>query len=62
VPVAALGKETIKNTWPHPVSTYCSDMSLKMADSFNAALKGETPVNKALKDLRDELQNSVDQG
>ena len=37
-------------------------MSLKMADSFNAALKGETPVNKALKDLRDELQNSVDQG
>lgn len=62
VPVAALGKESIKNTRPRPVSPYYSDMSLKMADSFNAALKGETPVNKALKDLQKELQNVVDQG
>lgn len=62
VPVAALGKESLENTRPRPVSPYYSDMSLKMADKFNAALKGEVPVGQALSDLQSELQNIVDQG
>jgi multiple sugar transport system substrate-binding protein len=62
VPVAALGRESLENSRPRPVSPYYSDMSLVMADTFNAALKGEVPVDAALKDLQAELQNIADQG
>jgi hypothetical protein len=37
-------------------------MSLAMAEQFNAALKGEVPVEQALENLQGELQNIVDQG
>jgi hypothetical protein len=33
-----------------------------MAEQFNAALKGEVPVEQALDSLQEELQNIVDQG
>ncbi|HET7479537.1 MAG TPA: extracellular solute-binding protein [Rubrobacteraceae bacterium] len=62
VPVAARGKEALQSTRPRPISPYYSDMSLKMADSFNAALKGEVPVASALAKLQRDLQNIVDQG
>lgn len=62
VPVAALGRESLENTRPRPVSPYYSDMSLAMADNFNSALKGEVPVERALAELQTELQNIVDQG
>jgi multiple sugar transport system substrate-binding protein len=61
VPVAALGKESLRNTRPRPVSPYYSDMSLAMAEQFNAALKGSVPVGRALQDLQSELQGIVDQ-
>jgi multiple sugar transport system substrate-binding protein len=61
VPVAALGKESLENTRPRPVSPYYSDMSLAMAEQFNAALKGSVPVGQALSDLQSELQSIVDQ-
>jgi multiple sugar transport system substrate-binding protein len=61
VPVAALGKEALQNTRPRPVSPYYSDMSLAMAEQFNAALKGSVPVGRALRDLQAELQGIVDQ-
>ena len=61
VPVAALGKESLRNTRPRPVSPYYSDMSLAMAEQFNAALKGSVPVDRALGELQGELQNIVDQ-
>ncbi|HSK98920.1 MAG TPA: ABC transporter substrate-binding protein [Rubrobacteraceae bacterium] len=61
VPVAALGRESLENTRPRPVSPYYSDMSLAMADTFNAALKGEVPVERALAELQTELQSIVDQ-
>ena len=61
VPVAALGKESLENTRPRPVSPYYSDMSLAMAEQFNAALKGSVPVEEALGELQAELQNIVDQ-
>jgi hypothetical protein len=37
-------------------------MSLAMAEQFNAALKGEVPVEQALQNLQEELQNIVNQG
>ncbi len=61
VPVAALGKESLENTRPRPVSPYYSDMSLAMAEKFNAHLNGEVPVERALGELQTELQNIVDQ-
>jgi hypothetical protein len=37
-------------------------MSLAMAEQFNAALKGEVPVEQAFENLQSELQDIVDQG
>ena len=62
LPVARLGREALENARPRPVSPYYSDMSLAMAEQFNAALKGEVPVERALESLQGELQNIVDQG
>jgi multiple sugar transport system substrate-binding protein len=62
LPVAELGREALENARPRPVSPYYSDMSLAMAEQFNAALKGEVPVEQALENLQGELQNIVDQG
>jgi multiple sugar transport system substrate-binding protein len=61
VPVADLGRESLENTRPRPVSPYYSDMSLKMAEQFNASLKGDLPVDRSLAELQTELQNIVDQ-
>ncbi|HEX2729890.1 MAG TPA: ABC transporter substrate-binding protein, partial [Rubrobacteraceae bacterium] len=61
VPVAARGKDVLQRTRSRPVSPYYSDMSLKMSDSFNAALKGEVSVESGLAKLQEELQNIVDQ-
>jgi multiple sugar transport system substrate-binding protein len=41
VPVVALAKEALQHTRPRPVSPYYSDMSLEMAEQFNASLKGD---------------------
>jgi multiple sugar transport system substrate-binding protein len=57
-----VGREALENARPRPVSPYYSDMSLAMAEQFNASLKGEVPVERALENLQEELQNIVDQG
>ena len=62
LPVARLGREALENARSRPVSPYYSDMSLAMAEQFNAALKGEVPVEEALTNLQGELQNIADQG
>ena len=62
LPVARLGREALDNARPRPVSPYYSDMSLAMAEQFNASLKGEVTVERALENLQEELQNIVDQG
>jgi multiple sugar transport system substrate-binding protein len=41
---------------------YYSDMSLEMAEQFNASLNGDVPVEQALSELQTELQNIVNQG
>ena len=61
VPVAALGRESLRNARPRPVSPYYSDMSLVMAESFNEALTGSVPVGQALRGMQGELQDIADQ-
>ncbi len=61
LPVAKLGREALQNTRPRPVSPLYSDMSLEMADQFNAALKGDVPVDGALANLQKGLQDIADQ-
>ena len=61
LPVARLGQEALQNTRPRPVSPVYSDMSLEMAEQFNAALKGEVSVDKALAELQTGLQEISDQ-
>ncbi len=63
VPVAQLGKEAIiGNSEPRPVSPYYSDMSLKLAEQFNASLAGEVSPEQATQTLQSELQEIVQQG
>jgi multiple sugar transport system substrate-binding protein len=62
LPVAKLGRDALESARPRPVSPYHSDMSLVMAEQFNASLKGDKPVEQALRELQAELQNIVDQG
>jgi multiple sugar transport system substrate-binding protein len=61
LPVAKLGREALENTRPRPVSPVYSDMSLEMAEQFNAALKGEVSVEEALRGLQSGLQKIADQ-
>ncbi len=61
VPVAARGKESLENARPRPVSPVYSDMSLEMAEKFNASLKGDLSVEQALQELQTELQSIVEQ-
>jgi multiple sugar transport system substrate-binding protein len=62
VPVVALAKEALQHTRPRPVSPYYSDMSLEMAEQFNASLKGETTPKGAARTLKSELENIIQQG
>ena len=61
VPVIALGESAIKNARPRPLSPYYSDMSLVMAEQFNACVKGEKSPEEAANTLDRELQEIVDQ-
>ncbi len=62
VPVIRLGKEALQNTKPRPVSPFYSDMSLKMAEQFNRALKGDVSPEQAVKTLQQELSSIIEQG
>ncbi|MCA1848076.1 MAG: ABC transporter substrate-binding protein, partial [Actinobacteria bacterium] len=61
VPVVALAKESAQNAKPRPVSPYYSDMSLEMAEQFNASLKGDISPEEAVKTLQSQLQQIVEQ-
>ncbi len=62
VPVIALGKEATQNTKPRPVSPFYSDMSLAMAEQFNASLKGEADPETATSTLQKKLTDIIEQG
>jgi multiple sugar transport system substrate-binding protein len=61
VPAVRLASEALKNTLARPVSPVYSDMSLKMAEEFNAVLGGDTEPQQAISSLQKELQKIADQ-
>jgi multiple sugar transport system substrate-binding protein len=62
VPVVALAKEALQHTRPRPVSPYYSDMSLEMAEQFNASLNGEVTPEQAAQTLQSDLERFIEQG
>jgi multiple sugar transport system substrate-binding protein len=62
VPVVALARDVVGNAKPRPVSPFYSDMSLEMAEQFNASLKGDVSPEQAVKTLQSQLQQIVEQG
>ena len=62
VPVISLGAEAIQNTEPRPVSPYYSDISLAVAEQFNASLSGEVSPETAASTLQEELTGIIEQG
>jgi len=61
LPAVRLAPEALKNTLARPVSPVYSDMSLKMAEEFNAVLGGDTEPQQAISTLQKELQSIADQ-
>jgi len=60
IPVIGLGEGAIKNARPRPLSPYYSDMSLVMAEQFNACVKGAKSPEEAANTLDDRLQEIAD--
>jgi multiple sugar transport system substrate-binding protein len=62
VPLLALAKTALRNTKPRPVSPYYSDMSLEMAEQFNACLKGDQSPKETGRNLQTRLEEFIRQG
>ena len=56
MPVVALAKEALQHTRPRPVSPYYSDMSLEMAEQFNASLTGDMTPEEAARTLKERAR------
>ncbi len=62
VPVVALAREALQHARPRPVSPYYSDMSLEMKEQFNASLVGDISPEEAARNLKEQLENFIQQG
>jgi multiple sugar transport system substrate-binding protein len=62
VPVVPLAQEALQHTRPRPVSPYYSDMSLEMAEQFNASLSGDISPEEAARTLKEQLESFIQQG
>ena len=62
VPVVPLAKVALQHTRPRPVSPYYSDMSLEMAEQFNASLSGEISPEEAARTLKEQLERFIEEG
>ena len=62
VPLISLAKGALRNTRPRPVSPYYSDMSLEMADQFNACLNGDQSPEETGRGLQSKLEEFIRQG
>ena len=62
MPVMELGKKALQTVRPRPVSPYYSDMSLEMAEQFNAILTGEASPEQGARTLQKNLQQIIEQG
>jgi multiple sugar transport system substrate-binding protein len=58
--VISSGKEAIENVRSRPVSPFYSDMSLMMAEQFNALLEGSTSPEEATEKLGRDLKEIVE--
>ena len=61
VPTVRLAPQALANTEPRPVSPVYSDMSLELAEQFNAVLNGDVPPQEAASTLQEQLQSIADQ-
>ena len=61
-PPIAQAPEALRNSKPRPVSPYYSDMSLRMAEQFNASLNGDVEPETATQTLQGELEEIIEQG
>jgi multiple sugar transport system substrate-binding protein len=62
VPVVPLAQEALQHTRPRPVSPYYSDMSLEMAEQFNASLSGDISPEEAARTLKEQLERFIKEG
>jgi multiple sugar transport system substrate-binding protein len=62
MPAVALGREAILRTTTPPVSPYYSDMSLAMAEQFNANVLGTSTPEQVAESLQERLGAIVEQG
>jgi trehalose/maltose transport system substrate-binding protein len=62
VPVIKRGSEALLNSRPRPVSPYYPDMSLKMAEQFNANLRGDISPEQVTTNLQSDLEDIAGQG
>ena len=62
VPVVPLARVALQHTRPRPVSPYYSDMSLEMAEQFNASLSGEITPEEAARTLKEQLERFIEEG
>jgi multiple sugar transport system substrate-binding protein len=61
-PIVGLAKEILlDNATSRPVTEYYGDMSLEMAEQFNAALKGDVSPQQAANTLQKSLQSIMQQ-
>jgi multiple sugar transport system substrate-binding protein len=62
LPAVALAKEAVLDTTTPPVSPYYSDMSLAMAEQFNANVLGKVTPEEAAETLQGELESIIERG
>jgi multiple sugar transport system substrate-binding protein len=62
IPILGLARQALQSTRPRPVSPYYSDMSLAIAEEFNAALKGDKSPEEAARELETKLEDFIRQG
>jgi multiple sugar transport system substrate-binding protein len=61
-PIVGLAKEILlDNATSRPVTQFYGDMSLEMAEQFNAALKGDVSPQQAVKTLQESLSSIMEQ-
>jgi multiple sugar transport system substrate-binding protein len=61
-PIVGLAQEILlDNATSRPVTEYYGDMSLEMAEQFNAALKGDVSPQQAANTLQKSLQSIMQQ-
>lgn len=62
LPAVRLGRDAIENTTTPPVSPYYADMSLVMAEKFNANILGDVEPQQAAEQIKEQLDSIISRG